>query len=78
MPKRISPDLIRSKATRHDVVHGVMPLLDCHLPRQFIVSSISFVSTTNTTRSLARCVSPALALTAWPSPGSSEKLCPAS
>jgi hypothetical protein len=43
-----------------------------------IVSSLSFVSTTNTARSLAGCVSLALALTPWRSPGSSEKLCPAS
>jgi hypothetical protein len=42
-----------------------------------IVSSVSLVSTTNTARSLAGCVSLALALTAWRSPGSSEKLCPA-
>src|SRR5262249_30981161 len=41
-----------------------------------IVSSVSFVSTTNTARSLAGCVSLALALTAWRSPGSPEKLCP--
>ena len=43
-----------------------------------VVSSVSFVSTTNTARSLAGCVSLALALTPWRSPGSSEKLCPAS
>jgi len=43
-----------------------------------IVRSVSFVSTTNTARSLAGCVSLALALTPWRSPGSSEKLCPAS
>lgn len=42
-----------------------------------VVSSISFVSTTNTARSLAGSVSLALALTPWRSPGSSEKLCPA-
>ena len=42
-----------------------------------IVSSVSFVSTTNTARSLAGCVSLALALTPRRSPGSSEKLCPA-
>src|SRR5262245_50339658 len=42
-----------------------------------IVSSVSFVSTTNTARSLAGSVSLALALTLWRSPGSSEKLCPA-
>jgi hypothetical protein len=42
-----------------------------------IVSSVSFVSTTNTARSLAGFVSLALALTPWRSPGSSEKLCPA-
>ena len=42
-----------------------------------IVSSVSFVSTTNTARSLAGLVSLALALTLWRSPGSSEKLCPA-
>jgi len=42
-----------------------------------IVSSVSFVSTTNTARSWAGCVSLALALTRWRSPGSSEKLCPA-
>jgi hypothetical protein len=41
------------------------------------VSSVSFVSTTNTARSLAGSVSLALALTLWRSPGSSEKLCPA-
>jgi hypothetical protein len=39
-----------------------------------IVSSVSFVSTTNTARSLAGFVLPALALTTWRSPGSSEKL----
>ncbi len=43
-----------------------------------IVRSVSFVSTTNTARSLAGFVSLALALTPWRSPGSSEKLCPAS
>jgi hypothetical protein len=42
-----------------------------------VVSSVSFVSTTNTARSLAGSVSLALALTLWRSPGSSEKLCPA-
>jgi hypothetical protein len=42
-----------------------------------IVSSVSFVSTTNTARSLAGSVLLALALTPWRSPGSSEKLCPA-
>src|SRR6516225_3843258 len=42
-----------------------------------IVSSVSFVSTTKTARSLAGFVLLALALTAWRSPGSSEKLCPA-
>jgi hypothetical protein len=39
-----------------------------------IVSSVSFVSTTNTARSLTGFVSLALALTPWRSPGSSEKL----
>ncbi len=43
-----------------------------------IVSSVSFVSTTNTARSLAGFVLLSLALTPWRSPGSSEKLCPAS
>lgn|SRR5690554_1533194 len=43
-----------------------------------IVNSVSFVSTTNTARSLAGFVSLALALTTWRSPGSSEKLCLAS
>jgi hypothetical protein len=43
-----------------------------------IVSSVSFVSTTNTARSLAGFVPLALALTPWRSPGSSEKLCPIS
>ena len=42
-----------------------------------IVSSVSFVSTTNTARSLAGFDWLALALTPWRSPGSSEKLCPA-
>jgi hypothetical protein len=42
-----------------------------------IVSSVSFVSTTNTASSLAGLVLLALALTPWRSPGSSEKLCPA-
>ena len=42
-----------------------------------IASSVSFVSTTNTARSLAGFVLLALALTLWRSPGSSEKLCPA-
>jgi hypothetical protein len=42
-----------------------------------IVSSVSFVSTTNTARSLAGFDLLALALTTWRSPGSSEKLCPA-
>jgi hypothetical protein len=41
-----------------------------------VVSSVSFVSTTNTARSLAGSVSLALALTLWRSPGSSEKLSP--
>src|SRR5438876_3363031 len=41
-----------------------------------IVSSVSFVSTTNTARSLAGFDLLALALTPWRSPGSSEKLCP--
>ena len=44
--------------------------------RQFasgIVNSVSLVSTTNTARSLAGCVSLALALTRWIWPGSSEK-----
>jgi hypothetical protein len=41
-----------------------------------VVNSVSFVSTTNTARSLAGCVSLALALTLWRSPGSSEKLSP--
>jgi hypothetical protein len=43
-----------------------------------VVSSVSFVSTTNTARSLAGFVSLALALTPWRSPGISEKLSPAS
>src|SRR5262249_40211243 len=42
-----------------------------------IVSSVSFVSTTNTARSLAGFVLLPLALTPWRSPGSSEKFCPA-
>src|SRR5689334_3237007 len=42
-----------------------------------VVSSVSFVSTTNTASSFARFVLLALALTTWRSPGSSEKLCPA-
>jgi hypothetical protein len=42
-----------------------------------VVSSVSFVSTTNTARSWAGSVSLALALTLWRSPGSSEKLSPA-
>ena len=42
-----------------------------------IVSSVSFVSTTNTAGSFAGCVSLALALTAWRSPGSSDQLSPA-
>src|SRR4030081_2208211 len=42
-----------------------------------IVSSVSFVSTTNTPRSLAGFVLLALALTPWRSPGSSEKVCSA-
>jgi hypothetical protein len=42
-----------------------------------VVNSVSFVSTTNTARSLAGFVVLALALTSWRSPGSSEKLCPA-
>src|SRR5579872_3514119 len=42
-----------------------------------VVSSVSFESTTNTARSLAGFVLLALALTAWRSPGISEKLCPA-
>src|SRR5262249_17235116 len=41
-----------------------------------VVNSVSFVSTTNTARSLASFVSLALALTLWRSPGSSEKFCP--
>jgi hypothetical protein len=58
----------------HDVMHGVMPSLGCHLAHhlsawyqtQFpngIVSSVSFVSTPNTARSLAGSVLLALALT---------------
>src|SRR6516165_8336760 len=39
-----------------------------------IVSSVSFVSTTNTARSFADFVLLALALMTWRSPGSSEKL----
>ena len=46
-------------------------------PTGIVVSSVSFVSTTNTARSLAGLVLLALALTLWRSPGSSEKLCPA-
>src|SRR5262249_52314611 len=42
-----------------------------------IVSSVLFVSTTSTARSLAGFVLLALALTPWRSPDSSEKLCPA-
>src|SRR5262245_61633233 len=63
---------------------AVLTHFDCsplQLRPQFpngIVSSVSFVSTTNTARSLAGFVSLALALTLWRSPGSSEKLCPAS
>jgi hypothetical protein len=56
------------------------PPLRNHYDSQFpngIVSSVSFVSTTNTARSLAGFVLLALALTLWRSPGSSEKLCPA-
>ena len=41
-----------------------------------IVRSVSFVSTTDTARSLAGFVVPALALTPCWSPGSSKKLCP--
>src|SRR5207248_4459258 len=51
---------------------GVRPRLQ--LPSG-VVSSVSFVSTTNTARSLAGFVSLALALTRWRSPGSSEKRC---
>ena len=43
-----------------------------------IVNAVSFVSTTNTASSSAGFVSLALALMLWRSPGSSEKLCPAS
>jgi len=54
--------------------------LDAFVPKpqspSGVVSSVSFVSTTNTARSLAGFVSLALALTRWRSPGSSEKLCP--
>src|SRR6185312_1931893 len=63
--------------------HGLRPEGEIHgEPPGFqspkgIVSSVSFVSTTNTASSLAGSVSLALALTAWRSPGSSEKLCPA-
>ena len=42
-----------------------------------VASAVSFVSTTNTARSLAGCVSLAFALTRWIWPGSSEKHCPA-
>ena len=58
--------------TRHDRV-GIIPKPQSP---NGVVSSVSFVSTTNTARSLAGFVSLALALTRWRSPGSSEKLCP--
>src|SRR5262249_35769342 len=57
---------------RHGLVHGQPPSFTSG-----VVSCASFVSTTNTARSLAGAVSLALALTRWMSPGSSEKLCPA-
>ena len=68
----------KCKIARHSPNN--LPLRN-HYDSQFpngIVSSVSFVSTTNTARSLAGFVSLALALTPWRSPGSSEKLCPAS
>src|SRR5262249_53272728 len=53
---------------------GVSLLEGSHFSRN--VSSFSLVSTTNTAKSLAGSVSLALALTAWRSPGVSEKLYP--
>src|SRR5262249_28078751 len=73
---------VRESARQQPIRRGAHPDVDraaarSHFPNG-IVSSVSFVSTTNTARSLAGLVSLALALTAWRSPGSSEKLCPAS
>ena len=65
VPHFLSTPYSRAKGIQPQFPHG-------------IVSSVSFVSTTNTARSLAGFVSLALALTLWRSPGSSEKLCPAS
>jgi hypothetical protein len=51
----------------------ILALRDCEMISQFpngIVSSVSFVSTANTARSLAGFVSLALALRPWGSPGS--------
>src|SRR6266480_1420559 len=62
--------------TRGGVTWGKSIRLQKPVPNG-IVSSVSFVSTTNTARSLAGFVLLALALTAWRSPGSSEKFCPA-
>jgi hypothetical protein len=73
----------RSEAERFGVphFHATQYLRTKGIKPQFsngIVSSVSFVSTTNTARSLAGFVSLAFALTPWRSPGISEKLCPAS
>ena len=62
-----------------EVIASAVPTADATIRPQstnWIVSSVSFVSTTNTVKSLAGFVSPALALTPW-SPGSSKKLSPA-
>ena len=73
-------DLCSRTDKRVSVPHFLEALRARGIKPQFpngVVSCVSFVSTTNTARSLAGSVSLALALTAWRSPGISEKLCPA-
>ena len=62
VPHFLATQYLRTKGIKLQLPNGV-------------VSSVSFVSTTNTARSLAGFVSLALALTLWRSPGISEKLC---
>src|SRR5437899_8788385 len=84
---QLHPGRSRSLVRHHDRLHRSTPRVEfscwhhISIKPQFpdgIVSSVSFVSTTNTARSLAGFVLLALALTPWRSTGSSEKLCPAS
>jgi hypothetical protein len=77
-PTEFLRTLARVEQAAEPVIHRSVraPMTKSQFPNG-IVSSVSFVSTTKTARSLAGSVSLALALTAWRSPGSSEKLCPA-